>query len=42
MERISLGIEISNDPYSLPDRAFEEVLEVVEESTDGLIAELLR
>lgn len=30
------------DPYSLPDRAFEEVLEMVEKSTDGLIAELLR
>ena len=30
------------DPYSLPDRAFEEVLEMVEKSTDGLVAELLR
>ena len=30
------------DPYSLPDSAFEAVLEMVEKSTDGLIAELLR
>ena len=30
------------DPYSLPDSAFETVLEMVERSTDGLIAELLR
>ena len=30
------------DPYSLPDKAFEEVLEMVEKSTDGLVAELLR
>ena len=29
------------DPYSLPDSAFETVLEMVERSTDGLIAELL-
>ena len=30
------------DPYSLPDSAFEAVLEMVERATDGLIAELLR
>lgn len=30
------------DPYSLPDSAFELVLEMVEKATDGLIAELLR
>mgnify|MGYP003330960261 CR=1 FL=1 len=30
------------DPYSLPDSAFEEVLELVERATDGLITELLR
>ena len=29
------------DPYSLPDSAFETVLEMVERSTDGLIAQLL-
>jgi len=29
------------DPYSLPDSAFEEVLEMVERATDGLIAQLL-
>lgn len=29
------------DPYSLPDAAFETVLEMVERSTDGLIKELL-
>lgn len=29
------------DPYSLPDSAFEEVLEMVERATDGLITELL-
>ena len=29
------------DPYSLPDSAFETVMEMVERSTDGLIAELL-
>ncbi len=30
------------DPYSLPDSAFERVLEMVERSTDGLLAQLLR
>jgi protein-tyrosine phosphatase len=30
------------DPYSLPDSAFEAVLEMVERSTDGLITQLLR
>ena len=30
------------DPYSLPDSAFEDVLEMVERATDGLIEELLR
>ena len=30
------------DPYSLPDRAFEEVLGMVERATDGLIEELTR
>lgn len=30
------------DPYSLPDRAFEEVLEMVERATDGLIAEFTK
>lgn len=30
------------DPYSHPDRAFEDVLEMVERSTDGLLAALLR
>ena len=30
------------DPYSLPDKAFEDVLEMVEKATDGLVAELLR
>jgi protein-tyrosine phosphatase len=30
------------DPYSLPDSAFEEVLEMVERATDGLIKALLR
>lgn len=30
------------DPYSLPDSAFEEVLEMVERATDGLIEALLR
>lgn len=29
------------DPYSLPDSAFEEVLEMVEKATDGLIKQLL-
>lgn len=29
------------DPYSMPDSAFEEVLEMVESATDGLIAKLL-
>lgn len=29
------------DPYSLPDSAFETVLEMVERSTDGLIAQLI-
>jgi protein-tyrosine phosphatase len=29
------------DPYSLPDSAFEEVLNMVERSTDGLIRQLL-
>jgi len=29
------------DPYSLPDSAFEEVLEMVERATDGLITALL-
>lgn len=29
------------DPYSLPDSAFETVLEMVERSTNGLIKELL-
>jgi len=29
------------DPYSLPDSAFEEVLEMVERATDGLIKKLL-
>lgn len=30
------------DPYSLPDSAFESVLEMVERSTDGLLRQLLR
>jgi protein-tyrosine phosphatase len=30
------------DPYSLPDSAFEEVLEMVERATDGLVEALLR
>jgi len=30
------------DPYSLPDEAFENVLEMVEKATDGLIQQLLR
>jgi len=30
------------DPYSLPDSAFESVLEMVERATDGLIAALRR
>jgi protein-tyrosine phosphatase len=29
------------DPYSLPDSAFENVLEMVEKATDGLIKQLL-
>ena len=29
------------DPYSLPDSAFEKVLEMVEKATDGLIKQLL-
>jgi protein-tyrosine phosphatase len=29
------------DPYSLPDSAFQEVLEMVERSTDGLIKQLV-
>ena len=29
------------DPYSLPDSAFESVLEMVEKATDGLIKQLL-
>ena len=29
------------DPYSLPDSAFESVLEMVEKATDGLIEQLL-
>ena len=29
------------DPYSLPDSAFEEVLQMVEKATDGLIKQLL-
>jgi protein-tyrosine phosphatase len=29
------------DPYSLPDSAFEDVLEMVEKATDGLIKQLL-
>ncbi len=30
------------DPYSMPDSAFQSVLEMVERATDGLIAELSR
>ena len=30
------------DPYSLPDEAFEEVLEMVERATDGLIEEFTK
>ena len=30
------------DPYSLPDEAFEKVLEMVEQATNGLIQQLLR
>jgi protein-tyrosine phosphatase len=30
------------DPYSLPDSAFESVLQMVESATDGLIEALLR
>lgn len=30
------------DPYSLPDRAFEEVLEMIERATDGLIEEFTK
>ena len=30
------------DPYSLPDSAFEEVLQMVERATDGLLDALLR
>lgn len=30
------------DPYSLPDSAFEEVLEMVERAVDGLLQELSR
>jgi protein-tyrosine phosphatase len=30
------------DPYSMPDSAFEEVLEMVERATDGLVEALLR
>ena len=29
------------DPYSLPDSAFEEVLEMVERATDGLLRQLI-
>lgn len=29
------------DPYSLPDSAFEEVLQMVEKATDGLIKQLV-
>jgi len=29
------------DPYSLPDEAFENVLQMVEKATDGLIKQLL-
>ena len=30
------------DPYSLPDRAFEEVLAMVERATDGLVEEFTK